>query len=370
MTETIPMLDLQAETRALREELLVAINRVLDSARFIMGPEVTGFEAEFASYLGVEDAIGVNSGTDALIVGMQALGAAPGDEIITTPFTFVATGSSILHSGARPVFADIDPTTYNIDVQSLESKIGPKTRGIVVVHLFGRAAPMDEIMDLARAHDLWVFEDVAQAVSGTHGGKLLGTIGDAGAFSFFPSKNLGAYGDGGALVINGPARQTHAKTLRVHGAQRKYHNEILGYNSRLDAMQAAILRVKLRHLPEATRLRRVAAARYDELLTEVPGAEGPAADMASEHSYHQYTIRVAPDKREAIRKTMTAAGVSTMVYYPVILPDLPLFEDTSAEVPHARQAATSVLSLPIWPGIPADIQARVVETLKTAIESV
>lgn len=369
MSDAIPMLDLQAETRALREELLVAINRVLDSARFIMGPEVSDFEAEFARYLGVERALGVNSGTDALIIGMQALGAAPGDEIITTPFTFVATGSSILHAGATPVFADIDPATYNIDVKSIEANITDATKGIVVVHLFGRPAPMDEILELAAAHSLWVFEDVAQAVSGTYRKKFLGTIGDAGAFSFFPSKNLGAYGDGGALVINDPEHRRHANTLRVHGAQSKYHNEILGFNSRLDAMQAAILRVKLAHLPEATRLRREAAARYDDLLSGVPSAQAPANDTREDHSYHQYTLRLPPEKRDAVRSSMGDAKVSTMIYYPIILPDMPLFAGCSAEVPHARAAAASVLSLPIWPGIAPETQARVIDTLKMALES-
>ncbi len=248
----IPILDLKPEIDALWDEFNAAFQRVLRDGHFIMGADVLAFEREAASYLGVKHAIAMNSGTDALLIGLRALGVGPGDEVITTPFTFVATAEAATNLGATPVFVDIDPRTYNLDTALLEAAITPRTKAIIPVHLYGHAAEMDAVMAVAEKHGLKVLEDVAQAFSGEHRGRKLGAIGHAGAFSFFPSKNLGAFGDGGLLVTNDDAVAEAARMLRVHGAKRKYYNEVPGYSSRLDTLQAAMLRVKLPHVEAAS----------------------------------------------------------------------------------------------------------------------
>ncbi len=365
--EKIPMLDPSPEVEALWDELNAAIHRVLRSGQFIMGPEVTAFEAEVAEYLGVEYAVGVNSGTDALVIGLKALGLGSGDEVITTPFTFFATAEAISQVGAVPVFVDIDPETYNMDPALIEEKITPRTKAILPVHLFGQAAEMDPILALAEEYGFKILEDVAQAFGGEYRGTKLGSLGDAGAFSFFPSKNLGAYGDGGLITTDDAGVAEAARMLRAHGAKKKYHNEIVGYNSRLDALQAAILRVKLPHIDEWNEGRREAARRYGALLDEVPGIATPREAPDRFHVYHQYTVRVMNGRRDELRERLAQAGIGTMVYYPVSVHRLPLYEGLGYRLPHAQRAEGEVLSLPIWPSLSPEVQGTVVDRLSQCV---
>lgn len=360
--EKIPVLDLSPEIDALWDELNTAIQDVLRSGAFIMGPPVKQFEAEVASYLGVKHAIGVNSGTDALVIGLRALGIGPGDEVITTPFTFFATAESVSMLGAKPVFVDIEPDSFNIDPEKIEAAITPRTKAIEPVHLFGRPANMDAIMNIARRHNLKVIEDCAQSFGATYGEKKVGTIGDVGAFSFFPSKNLGAYGDGGLIVTNDDEVAATARMLRVHGAKKKYHNEVCGYNSRLDSIQAAILRVKLPHIDAYNEGRREVARRYRALLADVPGVTTP--DVTEGHVFHQYTIRVAGGRRDELQKRLDDEGIGTMIYYPVPCHKLPLYAGENVSRPVSEQAATEVLSLPIWPQLSYETQQIVSDRIR------
>jgi dTDP-4-amino-4,6-dideoxygalactose transaminase len=344
-TPRIPVLDLTPEIEMLWDDLMEAVQRVLRSGRFILGPEVEAFESEVAAYLGAKHAVGVNSGTDALVISLRALGIGPGDEVITTPFTFFATPESISNVGATPVFVDIDERTFNIDPALIEPAITERTKAIVPVHLYGQSCDMDPIMDIARRHELRVIEDVAQAMGGAYKGRKLGTIGDAAAFSFFPSKNLGGFGDGGMVMTDDDEVAEVARMLRTHGAKRKYENEMLGYNSRLDELQAAMLRVKLRHLDELNDGRRAVASRYDELLADVPGVTTPYVAPGVHHVYHQYTVRIADGRRDVVAKQLDEAGVQTMIYYPVPSDALPAYGDTSPI--RASVAASQVLSLPM-----------------------
>ncbi|MAG92707.1 MAG: erythromycin biosynthesis sensory transduction protein eryC1 [Planctomycetaceae bacterium] len=362
----IPILDLSPETDALWDQLEEATQRVMRSDRFILGPEVQAFEQEAADYLGVEHALGCNSGTDALIMSLRALGVAPGDEVVTTSFTFFATAEAISIVGAKPVFVDIEPASLNIDPAALEEAITENTKAVVVVHLFGHAAEMDAIRDIAQKHGLKILEDAAQAFGGGYRGTKLGSIGDAGAFSFFPSKNLGAFGDGGLVTTNDSQVADTVRLLRGHGSIRRYENEVLGYNSRLDEMQAAILRVKLPHIDRWNEGRRRAAQRYNELLADTPWIETPTAHQDAYHVYHQYTVRIRGGRRDEIVARLDDAGISSMVYYPVPVHALPVYADeVHAELPVTMLAAAEVLSLPIGPSLPEDSILRIVEALKS-----
>jgi len=363
----IPILDLSAEIEALWDELNAAIQRVLRSGRFILGPEVEAFEREVAEYLGVKHAIGVNSGTDALAIGLRALGIGPGDEVITAPFTFFATAEAISQVGATPVFVDIDPRTFNIDPGLIEEKITPRTKAILPVHLYGQAADMDPIMSLAGKYGLKVLEDVAQAFGGEYKGRKLGTIGHAGAFSFFPSKNLGAYGDGGLIATDDDRVAEVARMLRAHGARKKYYNEVLGYNSRLDELQAAILRVKLPHVDAWNEARRRVAQTYNELLKDVPGVVIPYEATYAKHVYHQYTVRILDGRRDEVQRRLAEAGIETVVYYPVPLHLLPVYEELGCTLFEVDRVAREVLSLPIWPRMELDFQQRVAWELRRAL---
>ncbi|WP_343231593.1 DegT/DnrJ/EryC1/StrS family aminotransferase [Thermus brevis] len=345
----IPILDLSPEIEELWDDLMAAITRVLRSGQFILGPEVEAFEREVAEYLGVKHAIGLNSGTDALVIGLRALGVGPGDEVITTPFTFFATAEAISLVGATPVFVDIDPKTFNIDPNLIPAAITSRTKAILPVHLYGRPAEMDAILAIAEEQGLKVLEDCAQAFGATYRGKKVGTLGHAGAFSFFPSKNLGAYGDGGLLVTNDDGVAELARMLRAHGSKRKYYNEMVGYNSRLDALQAAILRVKLPHVDRWNEKRRQVAERYNELLSGVPGLVLP--EISEGHVFHQYTVRILGGKRDRLQQALAKAGIGTMVYYPVPLHELPVYskKESTKECLNATQASEEVLSLPIGP---------------------
>ncbi|MEM7794583.1 MAG: DegT/DnrJ/EryC1/StrS family aminotransferase, partial [Cyanobacteria bacterium P01_C01_bin.118] len=336
----IPILDLKLQYQAIKDEIQTAINQVLESGQFILGPTVQKFEASVADYLGVKHAIGVNSGTDALVIGLRAAGILPGDEVITTPFSFFATAESISMVGAKPVFIDIHPDTFNLNPSLIEAAITPKTRAIMPVHLYGNPAAMAQIMQIAAEHKLKVIEDCAQAFGAVYKGdcagygcdqgardltlgKYTGTIGDVGAFSFFPTKNLGAYGDGGLIATNDDQIADAARMLRVHGAKERYHNLMLGYNSRLDAMQAAILQVKLRHIDTWTSKRRWVAQTYSQLLADVDGLITPV--ISEGHVFHQYTVRILGGKRDRIKQALADAGIGAMIYYPIPQDKLPVY---------------------------------------------
>lgn len=363
----IPVLDLRPEIEALWDELVAAIQGVLRSGQFILGPNVKAFEEEVAAYLGVKHAIGVNSGTDALVIALRAAGIGPGDEVITTPFTFFATAEAVSQVGATPVFVDIDPRTFNINPELIEPAITPRTKAILPVHLYGQAADMDPIMELAEEYNLKVIEDAAQAFGGEYKGRKLGTIGHAGCFSFFPSKNLGAFGDGGLIATNDDKIAEAAWMLRVHGAKKKYYNEMLGYNSRLDEMQAAILRVKLSHVDEWNEARRQTAKRYNELLKEVPGIITPYEALYARHVYHQYTIRVTGGKRDKVKQFLADQGIGTVVYYPYPLHQLPVCAATYLYLPFAEAASKCVLSLPMSPYLSDSEIQVVVQALSQAL---
>ncbi len=367
MVETkIPILDLKPEIESLWPAFQAAIERVVRSGRFIMGPEVVAFEQEIAAFLGVKHAIGVNSGTDALVIALKALGIGPGDEVITTPFTFFATAESISNVGATPVFVDVLPDSYNMDPAGLTAALTPRTRALMPVHLFGRAVDMDAVMAFADQHGLFVVEDCAQSIGSTWEGKQTGTLGHIGAFSFFPSKNLGAFGDGGLLVTNDDALADTANILRKHGARKKYHNEVLGYNSRLDAIQAAILRVKLPHILVNNAGRRRVASRYNALLAEVPGVVTP--EVTPGHIFHQYTVRILHGKRDAVKAALAEAGISTMIYYPIPQDRLPIYDGQYPANPVSDQLSNEVLSLPIWPQCPDEVITHVAHTLAKVLK--
>lgn len=363
--DSIPVLDLDPEIDALWEEVNTAVQRVLRSGQFILGPEVEAFEAEVAAYLGVRHAIGVNSGTDALVLALRALGIGPGDEVVTTPFTFFATAEAVETVGATVVFADVEPGSLNLDPERAEAAVTARTRALLPVHLFGRPAAMEALLGIAERHGLAVVEDTAQAFGAEVGGRRAGTLGDAGAYSFFPSKNLGAYGDGGLVTTDDDGAADAVRMLRAHGAKRKYHNETVGYNSRLDALQAAILRVKLPHLDRYNAARRAVAARYNEALAGLPGVATP--EVVDGHVFHQYTVRILGGRRDAIADALKAQGIGTMVYYPVPCHRLPLYAARGIRLPEAERAAAEVLSLPIWPQMEAPTQDRVVAALRAVL---
>lgn len=368
MANKIPLLDMSPEIESIWDELIVAIQDVLKKGQFIMGPNVKEFENEMAAYLGVKHAIACNSGTDALVMGVRALGVGQGDEVITTPFTFFATAEAISQAGATPVFVDIDPVTFNMDVSQIESKITPKTKAIIPVHLYGHAVNMEPVLEIAKKHGLKVLEDCAQAFGCEYKGKKVSSIGDGGALSFFPSKNMGACGDGGMFTTNDDDIAAQVRMLRVHGAAKKYFNEAIGYNSRLDEIQAAILRIKLPHIDEWNGGRRTVAARYNELLKGVAGVITPTESDYTKHVYHQYTIRIPGGKRDEVQKKLGENGVGSFVYYPVPVNKLPVYSNLkTADLPNSDLCATEALSLPIWPKMSEETQKAVVEQIKKAL---
>lgn len=364
----IPLLDTQPEIQSIWDELMTSIQDVIRKGQFIMGPNVKAFEQEAAQYFGVEHAVGVNSGTDALVLAAKALGIKEGDEVITTPFTFFATTEAIGHFGAIPVFVDIDPNTFNLDVEKVEAAITPKTKAVIPVHLYGHAVDMDPLMEIAKRHRLKVLEDVAQAFGAEYKGRKVGTIGDVGAFSFFPSKNLGGFGDGGMLITNDKEIADEVKMLRVHGARKKYFNEVIGYNSRLDEIQAAVLRCKLPHIDEWNEGRRVAAHRYNSLFGASNEVETPCIEDYAKHVFHQYTIKIRNGKRDAVEAHLKEKGIGSFVYYPVAVNELPVYRDLpKANLPMSESCTKEVLSLPIWPKITEEIQREVASAVIEAI---
>lgn len=363
----VPLLDLQAQYESIRPEIDEAIDEVISRASFIGGPKVKGLEEEIADFCGAKHAVGCASGTDALILSLEALGVGPGDEVVTTPFTFVATAEAISQVGATPVFVDIQPDTYNMDPRLLHDAMTERTKAIMPVHMFGQSVDMDPIVELARAHGCCVVEDACQAIGGNYRGAPAGSIGDAGAFSFFPSKNLGCAGDGGMIVTNNEEVAQIAAKLRTHGTSKKYYHDLLGHNSRLDALQAAILLVKLPHLRNWNGLRRQKAAVYDRLLDGAPVVCPARADYA-EHVYHLYIVRVL--ERDRVLEALKSAGIGTGVYYPLPLHLQEVYRPlgySEGDLPVSEQACKETLALPLFPEITEEQQKEVVDTLMAAL---
>lgn len=368
----VPLLDLEAQYRPIREEILAAIARVCDSQRFIMGPEVDALEREMARHLDAGEAIAVSSGTDAILAVLMALGIGAGDEVITSTFSFFATAGCIVRVGATPVLVDIDPVTYNLDPEAVRAALTPRTRAIIPVHLYGLCADMDPLLDVASPSGVAVIEDACQAIGASYRGRQAGSMGVAGCFSFFPSKNLGAFGDGGLVTTDDRSLAHELRLLRNHGAEPKYFHKRIGGNFRLDALQAAVLRVKLPHLPEWTGMRRRNAARYDELFTRA-GLAGrvtlPARPPDSFHIFNQYVVRV-PD-RDRVRAALAERGIATEIYYPVPFHLQECFASlghSRGDFPRAEQAADSVLALPIYGELTADQQSAVVAAIGDALK--
>ncbi len=360
----VPQLDLAAEYAAIGDEIRAAIEKVLASQQFILGPEGAALETEIAGLCGAAYGIGVASGTDALILALRACGVSAGDEVIIPPFTFVATGSAVNAIGAKPVFADIRPDTYNIDPSDLPRRVTPKTKAIIAVHLYGLSADMDPILGFARANNLRVVEDNAQSLGATYKGRRTGSMGDAACISFYPTKNLGAYGDAGMIVTNSSEHAARLRTLRNHGQSAKYVSSEAGWNSRLDEIQAAILRVKLRYLPEWQRARQAHAAAYSKSLLGVPGIAPPLVPENFVHAFHQYTIRV--EQRDALQRLLKERNIGSSVYYPVPLHLQPLYSSLghhAGDFPHAEHAAKEVISLPMYPQLRSDQITRVAEAV-------
>jgi dTDP-4-amino-4,6-dideoxygalactose transaminase len=364
MSSTIPLVDLQAQYAGIKEEIDSAVQRVLNHCGFIMGPEVKAFEEDFADYCGAEQAVGVASGTAALHLAAMACGAGPGDEIITTPFTFFASGEAISQSGARPVFVDIDPQTYNIDPEQIEDAITPRTRAIMPVHLYGQPADMGSILDIARKHDLRVIEDAAQAHGSEYRGRRAGSMGDLACFSFYPSKNLGAYGDGGMVTGSDPELISTVRKLRDHGRVSKYEHDQLGWGYRLDALQAAILGVKLRHLDDWNEARRAHASRYAELLADVEVVVPVELDHVK-HIYHCYVIRTP--RRDELVEHLKKQGTGVVIHYPLPVHLQPAYKDLGyrpGDFPVSEACAAEVVSIPMFPELTDEQQQRVVSQIK------
>jgi dTDP-4-amino-4,6-dideoxygalactose transaminase len=345
----IPIVDLKAQYASIKDEISVAIQGVLDSCQFTLGSEVVALEKEFASYCNAKDAIGVNSGTSALHLALLAAGVGPGDEVITVPFTFVATAAAIHYTGATPVYVDIDPGTFNMDPEKLEAAITPRTRAVIPVHLYGQPADMDPIVEIARKHGLIVIEDAAQAHGAEYNGRRIGSLGAMACFSFYPGKNLGAYGEAGMVTTDDPAYAKKIRMLRDWGSEQKYHHTLKGYNFRMEGIQGAVLRVKMRHIEAWTEARRAAARRYDEAFAG-SGIETPRPFAKGRHVYHVYAIR--SPARAKWQHELTAKGVQTGIHYPFPVHLQPAYADARwrrGDFPHAEKAAEQVLSLPMYP---------------------
>lgn len=363
----IPLLDLKAQYLTIKDEIDQAIFNVLDSARYILGPEVKAFEKEIAQYCGTKEAVAVANGTDALMLTLRAFGIGPGDEVITTPFTFFASAETVSQVGATPVFVDVDPVTLNMDINQLEAKITPRTKAIIPVHIFGQMVDVEKVMEIAQRHDLKVIEDSAQAMGAEYRGRRAGSVGHAGTFSFFPTKNLGGYGDGGMIVTNDEGIAAELRRLRFHGCQTKYYHDEIGYNSRLDEMQAAILRVKLRYLDQWNAGRRAKAEVYDGLLSHLP-VTVPGRDKSAVPIYHLYVLRT--DKRQAIMDKLKEAGIASAIYYPVPLHLQKAYEGLGykeGNFPVAEKACSQAVAIPCYPELTTEEQKQIVQVIAEAL---
>jgi dTDP-4-amino-4,6-dideoxygalactose transaminase len=362
----IPYVDLKAQYRSIKPEIDAAIARALENAQFILGPAVAAFEKEFAQYTGAAAAIGLNSGTSALHLALLAAGIGPGDEVITVPFTFVATVASIGYCGAKPVFVDIDPVSFTMDATRIEAAITPRTKAILPVHLYGQPADMDPIMEIARRHNLIVIEDAAQAHGAEYKGRRVGSIGDMGCFSFYPGKNLGAYGEGGAVVTGNPAYERTVRMLRDWGAEKKYIHQLKGYNYRMEGIQGAILHVKLRHIEAWTEARRAHAAEYSRLLHD-SGIGVPRAMPYARHVWHVYAVRT--QDRQGLQDALQRQEIQFGVHYPIPIHLQPAWAElnySAGDFPHAEKAADEVLSLPIYPELTPENIHSVVGAIQNA----
>ncbi len=365
----VPMLDLQAQYAGIRAEIEPVVKEIFESQWFILGPHVESCERNIAAYCGSAHGIGVSSGTDALLLALMSEQIGPGDEVITTPYTFFATWGSIVRTGATPVPVDIDPITYNIDASLIEAAITENTRAIMPVHLYGQTADMQAIVKIAEKHDLTIIEDAAQAIGAEDHGQRAGTFGEYGCFSFFPSKNLGAAGDAGMVVTDDPERYERARILRVHGMEPKYYHPYVGANFRLDALQAAVVDVKLKHLDNWSEARAANAARYHRLLADAGLADDPVVlpeARCSRHIYNQFVIRVK--ERDQLKAHLLANGIGCDIYYPVPLHLQECFSDmgfSDGEFPHSERAAKESLALPIYPELSDEQATCVVNTIAT-----
>jgi len=370
----VPALNLKAQYQSIRDEIEPVVREILESQMFVLGPEVTRLEAEVADYCGAASGIGCASGSDALLLPLLAIDIGLGDEVITTPYTFFATAGSIWRTGAKPVFVDIEPDTFNIDPVRIEAAITPRTKAIIPVHLFGQVAEMGPIQEIARRHGLTVLEDAAQAIGSAYHGTRAGTLGDVAAFSFYPSKNLGGFGDGGMVTTNHPQLARRITRLRVHGMEPKYHHHEVGFNSRLDAFQAAVLRVKLRHLDAWTSLRRDVANRYRNLfashgLEEMVGL--PIERQGNFHVYNQFVIRVPATLRDSLRDYLTARKIGSEIYYPIPLHLQVCFASLGhkpGDFPHSEAAARETIALPIYAELTDAEQRYVVGSIRQFID--
>jgi len=365
----VPLVDLKAQYATIKPEIDAAIQRVVDNSSFILGQEVTDFEETFAQYVGAAGAVGVASGTAALYLAFQACGIGPGDEVITTAHTFIATSEAISQTGATPVFVDIDPQTYNIDPNRVLEAITPRTKALLPVHLYGQPAPLEPLEEIARGHKLWLIEDAAQAHGAEYHEQRCGSIGDLACFSFYPGKNLGAYGDAGAVTGNDPSLLERVRKLRDHGRTSKYEHEEIGFGERLDALQAAILRAKLPHLESWTEARRRNARMYDEMLADCEVLR-PYESPDSRHVWHLYVIR--SQKRDAVLAHLKQKGIGAGIHYPVPLHRQPAYLKRGYGqlcLPKTEAAATEVLSLPMYPELSTEQINYVVEAVKEAIRA-
>ena len=359
----IPMVDLKIQYQQIKAEIDAGILDALEKTQFILGPNVTAFESEAAAFLGVQHAVTVASGTDALHLALAAAGIGEGDEVITSPFTFIATAEAIRYVGATPVFTDIDPRTFNIDPAGIEAAITPRTKAVLPVHLFGQPAEMARIEAICTRHGLLLVEDCAQSFGAACGGKMTGSIGAAGCFSFFPSKNLGCYGDGGLVTTNSAEQADQLRVLRNHGSKVRYHHSVIGYNSRLDEIQAVILRVKLKRIEQYNEGRRKVAHLYSDLL-QGSVVSPPFEDGTGVHVYHQYTVLT--DRRDAIMAALNAAGISSAIYYPIPLHRQDVFAAAYQDVslPVAEETAARCMSLPVFPEMTEQQVREVVKVIK------
>jgi dTDP-4-amino-4,6-dideoxygalactose transaminase len=365
----IPFIDLKAQYQGIKEEVNAAIQGILDSCQFTLGNEVLAFEQEFAAYCNAKHSVGVNTGTSALHLALLAAGVGPGDEVITVPFTFVATVSAIAYTGAAPVLVDIDPQSFTMDVKALDAAITEKTKAIIPVHLYGQSADMDPILEIAGRRGLIVIEDACQAHGAEYKGRRTGSMGDMGCFSFYPGKNLGAYGEAGMVVTDNPEYARTIRMLRDWGAEKRYHHVLKGYNFRMEGIQGAVLRVKLRRLEAWTEARRVAAAHYDRLLSD-SAVPTPKAMSYARHVYHIYAIRTG--HRQGWQEALLAQGIQTGIHYPTPVHLLPAFADlgySAGQFPHSEQAAREVLSLPMFPELTEAQCEEVVRAIRNLASS-
>lgn len=367
----VPSFDLSKQNQQLYEEIMEAIGSLIKSGQFILGPDLVKLEDDLNKRCGTRYAYGVSSGTDALYLSLLAADIGPGDEVITTPFTFIASASSVIHAGAKPVFCDIDPKTFNIDVNQIEELITENTKAILPVHLYGQVANMEKIKEIAQKYDLLVIEDAAQALGATYKDRPACSFGDLACLSFYPTKNLGAFGEAGMVLTNNEKFAQNVKLLRVHGASNRYFHDMLGYNSRMDTIQATILNVKNQYFDSWIAKRRELAGLYDSFLGNIPGITIPYRDSDCGHTYHQYTIRV--ENRDIVYKELSLAGISTMIYYPLPLHLQPIMKGLGyhrGDFPEAEKAANEVLSLPMYPELTEEQVKLVASTLQKVLQNI